>query len=92
MTIYCGFCGATSLLHRPGCEKPLQVMKGFKPMTKAEAQAHMDTLQEARTAAEKAVRRVIQEVGETGLLGPLNAINTAFENAIERIRMTRTED
>lgn len=61
-------------------------------MTKAEAEAHMDTLREAHTAAEKAVRRVMTEVGETGLLGPLNAINTAFENAVERIRMTRTED
>lgn len=61
-------------------------------MTKAEAEAHMQTLQEAAAAATIAVRRVIQEVGETGLLGPLNAINTAFENAVERIRMTRTED
>lgn len=61
-------------------------------MTKAEAEAHMETLREARTAAEKAVRRVVTEVGETGLLGPLNAINTAFECAVEKIRMTRTED
>jgi hypothetical protein len=61
-------------------------------MTKAEAEAHMDTLQDAKTAALKAYDRVFQDSGMDELRLGRYAIESNFDIAIKLVAGVPTED